>query len=98
VRGKRPLTREKSKVVTRIGLAYQGIDQDTTVWPVSMSFDDGKIWRIGQFAIEGRQAGDFIQEIVLINESWLCQLDEHARRGLFVVRDIELMARMSKGA
>ena len=53
-------------------LVEQGSDQiDTTVWQVSMPLDDRKIRRIGQFAIDGRQAGDLIQEIVLINEPWL---------------------------
>ena len=65
-----------------------------------MPRDDRKIRRMRQFSIDGRQAGYLVQEIVLINESWLStsSFHEHVCRGLPVPPDIEVMPGMFDGA
>ena len=57
-----------------------------------------KVARVGQLPIDGRQAGDFVREILLVDDSGLRgHLDEHIGPTPPVARDVELMAGMLPG-
>src|SRR5688572_6683652 len=66
---------------------------------MSMPYENWKIRRLGQISIDTREAGDLVQEIGLIHQSWFRgEFDEQAFRGLLVARGIELMPCVFNGA
>src|SRR4030095_5321415 len=60
-----------------------------------MVVNDGEGSRVWKFAIDGRQAGDFVGEIVLVDEPRFGgHLDQHAHRVPPLAPDVELVTGM----
>jgi len=83
----RPDRRRYGKLVEQ-----RGDQVDTSIAEAPVILDDGKIRRGRQFAVDGREAVDFVGEIALVDESGPGrQLDQDARQAPFLAPDVEVM-------